>query len=137
MPAAKSTKKSPAKTTKKTAASKTPTAKPANTNSKKLNKLQDVLVELTHIDSEFPLQWAIVFLEIAKNEGAALKDIAEQTGISMSVMSRTIGALSNYRRMGKPYGIVVVKQAKDDRRRKELFLSAKGKRLAEKLDKAL
>ncbi len=104
---------------------------------KKLTKLQKVLGELTSVDNEFPLQWAIVFLEIAQNEGAALKDIAEETGISMSVMSRTIGALSNYRRMGKPYGIVVVKQAKDDRRRKELFLSAKGKRLIEKLTTAM
>lgn len=104
---------------------------------KKLNKLQNVLNELAVIDSEFPLQWAVSFLEIAQNEGASLKDISEETGISMSVMSRTVGALSNYRRMGKPYGIVVVKQAKDDRRRKELFLSAKGRRLIEKLEKSM
>lgn len=104
---------------------------------KKMAKLQNVLNEFTSVDAEFPLQWAVVFLEIAQNEGAALKDIAEETGISMSVMSRTIGALSNYRRMGKPYGIVIVKAAKDDRRRKELFLSAKGKRLMEKLSKAM
>jgi DNA-binding MarR family transcriptional regulator len=90
-------------------------------------------MELTEIDAEFPIQWAITFLEIAQNEGASLKDIAEETGISMSVMSRTIGALANYRRMGKPYGIVTVKSAKDDGRRKELFLSAKGKKLLAKL----
>ncbi len=104
---------------------------------KKLEKLQSALLELTQIDPEFPIAWAIVFLTIAQNEGASLKDIAEETGISMSVMSRTIGALSNTRRMGKPYGIIIVKMAKDDRRRKELFLSAKGKRLLEKLKKAL
>ena len=104
---------------------------------KKLLKLQAVLQELAKIDAEFPLQWALVFIEIAKNEGAALKDISEETGISMSVMSRTIGALSNYRRMGKPYGLVLVKFAKDDRRRKELYLSAKGKRLAETIAKAM
>ena len=103
----------------------------------KLDKLQKALEELINIDPEFPIAWALVFLTIAQNEGSALKDIAEQTGISMSVMSRTIGALSNARRMGKPYGIVIVKMAKDDRRRKELFLSAKGKRLLEKLKKSL
>ncbi len=103
----------------------------------KLDKFQNALVELTNIDPEFPIQWALVFLTISQNEGAALKDISEQTGISMSVMSRTIGALSNARRMGKPYGIVLVKMAKDDKRRKELFLSAKGKRLLEKLKKSL
>lgn len=102
----------------------------------KLTKLENALTEFTEIDPEFPLQWAIVFLEIAQNEGSSLKDIAEETGISMSVMSRTIGALSNYRRMGKPYGVVLVKMAKDDRRRKELFLSAKGKKLLTKLQKA-
>ncbi len=106
-------------------------------STKKLIKLQNTLNVLTDIDPEFPIQWAIVFLEIAANEGAALKDIAEETGISMSVMSRTIGALSNARRMGKPYGIVLVKLAKDDRRRKELYLSAKGKRLLEKLSNEL
>ena len=103
----------------------------------KLIKLQNALNEFAEVDTEFPLQWAIVFLEIAQNEGAALKDIAEETGISMSVMSRTIGALSNYRRMGKPYGIVLVKSAKDDKRRKELFLSAKGKKLLDKVKKSL
>lgn len=103
----------------------------------KLAKIHKILEEFTNVDSEFPMQWAIVFLFIAQNEGAALKDVAEETGISMSVMSRTIGALSNYRRMGKPYGIVLVKDAKDDRRRKELFLSAKGKRLLDKVTKAL
>jgi DNA-binding MarR family transcriptional regulator len=103
----------------------------------KLTKIEKILIEFTNIDAEFPMQWAIVFLFIAQNEGAALKDVAEQTGISMSVMSRTIGALSNYRRMGKPYGIIIVKDAKDDRRRKELFLSAKGKRLLDKISKVL
>jgi DNA-binding MarR family transcriptional regulator len=106
-------------------------------NAKKLKKLQAILQELTAIDAEFPIQWVLVFIEIAMEEGVSLKDVAERTGISMSVMSRTIGALSNARRMGKPYGLVVVKLAKDDRRRKELFLSAKGKKLAEKLDKVV
>lgn len=106
-------------------------------STKKLKKLQNILQELIAIDPEFPIQWVTVFAEIASEEGISLKDISDRTGISMSVMSRTIGALSNARRMGKPYGLVVVKHAKDDRRRKELFLSAKGKKLVEKLDKAL
>ncbi|NQZ13828.1 MAG: MarR family transcriptional regulator [Alphaproteobacteria bacterium] len=97
---------------------------------KKMEKLEKILSEFTKIDAEFPLQWALIFIEIVKDEGASLKDISERTGISMSVMSRTIGALSNYRRMGKPYGLVLVKYAKDDKRRKELRLSAKGKKLA-------
>ncbi len=104
---------------------------------KKLTKLQVILQELTTIDPEFPIQWALVFTEIALEEGISLKDASDRTGISMSVMSRTIGALSNARRMGKPYGLVVVRLAKDDRRRKELFLSAKGKKLAEKLVKVV
>ena len=105
--------------------------------SKKLKKLQSILQELIAIDPEFPIQWVTVFAEIAMEEGISLKDISDRTGISMSVMSRTIGALSNARRMGKPYGLIAVRHAKDDRRRKELFLSAKGKKLVEKLDKTL
>lgn len=100
---------------------------------KKLNKFNKILDALAEVDPEFPIQWASVFSHIALDEGCSLKDISERTGISMSVMSRTIGALSNYRRMGKPYGLVLVKSAKDDRRRKELFLSAKGKKLLSKL----
>lgn len=103
----------------------------------KLQKLTKLLEELTKIDADFPISWALVFIDIAQNEGCALKDVAERTGISMSVMSRTIGALSNARRMGKPYGLVLVKLAKDDKRRKELFLSAKGKKLVEALKKKI
>ena len=100
---------------------------------KKLGKFNKILDALATVDTEFPIQWASVFAHIALDEGCSLKDISERTGISMSVMSRTIGALSNYRRMGKPYGLVLVKSAKDDKRRKELFLSAKGKKLLTKL----
>ncbi len=99
----------------------------------KIIKLQNALIGFTEIDPEFPIQWAITFLEIAQNEGASLKDIAEETGISMSVMSRTIGALANYRRMGKPYGVIMVKAAKDDKRRKELYLTKKGQKLLSEL----
>jgi DNA-binding MarR family transcriptional regulator len=105
--------------------------------SKKMKKLQTILEALIEIDPEFPIQWVTVFAEIATEEGISLKDVSERTGISMSVMSRTIGALSNARRMGKPYGLVTVKSAKDDRRRKELFLSARGKKLMERLEKSL
>ena len=103
----------------------------------KLNKITSVLEELTTIDPDFPISWAITFIDIAQYEGSALKDVAERTGMSMSVMSRTIGALSNARRMGKPYGLILVKEAKDDKRRKELFLSAKGKKLIEGLKKKI
>jgi DNA-binding MarR family transcriptional regulator len=104
---------------------------------KKMIKLQNLLEALIEIDPEFPIQWVTVFAEIASEEGISLKDISDRTGISMSVMSRTIGALSNARRMGKPYGLVTVKSAKDDRRRKELFLSVRGKKLLERLEKSL
>lgn len=105
--------------------------------SKKIKKLQVLLEALIEIDPEFPIQWVTVFAEIAAEEGVSLKDISDRTGISMSVMSRTIGALSNARRMGKPYGLIMVRSAKDDRRRKELFLSVRGKKLLERLEKSL
>jgi len=101
-----------------------------------LDGLQDALRELTSVDPEFPIQWALVFLDVSNNEGCALKDLSDRTGISMSVMSRTIGALSNARRMGKPYGLVLVRHAKDDRRRKKIYLSSKGKKLIDRLTQA-
>lgn len=99
----------------------------------RLETMRLILRELMKIDPEFQLQWAIVFSEIAMHEGCSLKQISDKTGISMSVMSRTIGALSDHRRMGASYKLVHAKPSAIDRRQKELYLTAKGRALVDSL----
>ena len=45
----------------------------------------------------------------------------------LSTVSRIIGALSKYRQHGRPYNLVRVSISAQERRKKELFLTAKGK----------
>ena len=56
----------------------------------------------------------------------SLTELAEKTDLNLSTISRIIGALSDHRANGRPYGLVEVKKAKEERRRKELYLTAKG-----------
>jgi DNA-binding MarR family transcriptional regulator len=107
---------------------------PANkAHNRSTDLLLIILRELQSINSEFPIQYAICLLEISQNEGSSLTLLAEKTGMPLSTISRIIGALSEHRQKGEPYGLIEVKISKTERRRKELFLSPKGKAIVERL----
>ncbi len=86
-----------------------------------------LLRELQKIDPEFPLQYAICLAEISLSEGLSLTDLSERTGLALSTVSRIVGALSKHRQKGAPYGLVRVTISKEERRRKEITLTAKGR----------
>jgi DNA-binding MarR family transcriptional regulator len=86
-----------------------------------------LLRELQKIDPEFPLQYAICLAEIAANEGQSLTQLAERTGMPLSTISRIVGALSRHRQRGTPYDLVRVNIAPQERRKKQLFLTARGR----------
>lgn len=86
-----------------------------------------LLNELENIAPGFPLHYAICLAEIALNEGLSLTELSKNTGLSLSTVSRIIGALSDSRQKGDPYRMVVVKISKSEKRRKEIFLTPKGK----------
>ncbi len=86
-----------------------------------------LLRELQKIDQEFPLQYAVCLAEISMDEGMSLTRLSEKTGMALSTISRIIGALSKHRQKGAPYGLVKVKISTQERRRKELYLTTKGK----------
>lgn len=86
-----------------------------------------LLRELQKIDPEFPLQYAICLAEIAIAEGLSLTDLAERTGMPLSTVSRIVGALSKHRQKGAAYDLVTVGISSTERRRKELFLSVRGR----------
>ena len=97
----------------------------------------DLLHQLQKVDQEFPLQYALCLAEISLDEGCSLTTLAERVGLTLSTVSRIVGALSNYRQNGQPYGLVEIKISATERRRKELTLTPRGRTLMQKLGKVL
>lgn len=100
--------------------------KSAHTNTTALQCFRDLMMELKKLDPEFPIQYGICLAEIALDEGLSLTQLAERTELALSTVSRIVGALSQYRANGQPFGLVDLKVSKEERRRKELFLTHKG-----------
>jgi DNA-binding MarR family transcriptional regulator len=99
-----------------------------------INAFLKLLRELQKIDPEFPLQYAVCLAEIAMNEGLSMTDLARRTAMALSTVSRIVGALSKHRQSGAPpYGLVQVKICPSERRRKELFLTARGRAIIESI----
>lgn len=96
-----------------------------------------LLRELQKIDAEFPLQYAICLAEIAQDEGLSLTTLSVRTGLALSTISRIVGALSKQRQKGMPYGLVKVRISAEERRRKELFLTPRGRAIIENMAEIL
>jgi DNA-binding MarR family transcriptional regulator len=90
-----------------------------------------LLRELQKIDAEFPLQYAVCLTEISLEEGLSLTELSARTGMALSTVSRIVGALSKNRQKGAPYNLVRVKIAANERRRKELYLTPRGRAVIE------
>lgn len=97
-----------------------------------VHKLLTILAQFRAIDPEFPLQYAICLCEIGLNPGISLTQISEKTGLALSTISRIVGALSDYRPNGAPYGLVRMDVAAAERRRRELRLTEAGAALLTK-----
>ncbi len=89
--------------------------------------LLDILRRIQKIDAEFPIQYAICLVEIAQNEGCSVTFLAEKTNLALSTVSRIVGALSDYRQLGQPYGFIELKISPTERRRKEICLTELGR----------
>lgn len=86
-----------------------------------------LLRELQKIDAEFPLQYAVCLAEISLDEGLSLTELSARSGMPLSTVSRIVGALSKFRQSGAPYGLVKTRIAAAERRKKEIFLTPKGR----------
>lgn len=91
-----------------------------------IERFVSLMKSLQQIDPEFPLQYSVCLAEIAMNEGLSLTQLAKRTNLSLSTISRIVGALSDYRKNNRPYGLVKLIVSKSERRRKELYLTPKG-----------
>jgi DNA-binding MarR family transcriptional regulator len=83
--------------------------------------------ELQKIDPEFPLQYAVCLAEISLKEGLSLTRLSETTGMPLSTVSRIVGALSKHRQKGTAYGLVRVVISAAERRKKEIYLTPRGR----------
>lgn len=109
----------------KTTAIKTPNKTLKNTSA--VRDFSACLRACQTIDSSFPLQYAICLIEISLDEGLSLTELAERSNLALSTTSRIVGALSSQRQSGDAYGLVDVKICHSERRRKELYLTPKGR----------
>lgn len=108
------------------------------TPNKKIQTFLRLLRELQKIDAEFPLQYAVCLGEISEDEGLSLTDLSVRTGMALSTVSRIVGALSKNRQKGSaPYNLVRVRTAANERRRKELYLTPRGRAVINSLSDIL
>lgn len=96
---------------------------------KEIEGFLQLLKELQKIDPEFPIQYAICLAEISLHEGLSVTQLSNRTGLALSTVSRIVGALSKYRQMGKPYELVNLVTSETERRRKEIYLTTKGRKI--------
>ncbi len=94
---------------------------------KEIGAVLCLLRELQKIDPEFPLQYAVCLAEIAIEEGLSLTALSARTGMPLSTVSRIVGALSEKRQKGMPFDLVRVAISPAERRRKELYLTDRGR----------
>lgn len=88
------------------------------------------------IDPAMPWQQGLVFLTVALagDEGIDMVDLGREVALSKSAVSRNVGALGEWHRMGRPgLGLVETFTDYEDRRRKPVRLTAKGKAALRKI----
>lgn len=101
---------------------------------KAYSKVIRLFEEFRKFDSGMPIQTAITFCMVANNEGISMKELQEKMGYSQSSCHRNVTALCKYDRFNKPAHDLLYK-ADDpmEHRRKLVFMTPKGKRVAETL----
>jgi DNA-binding MarR family transcriptional regulator len=102
-----------------------------------INNFLRLLRELQKIDPAFPLQYAVCLGIISQHEGLSISDLAYKTSLSLSTVSRIVGALSSTRQKGEPYGLVKVRISHYEKRRKEITLTPKGRLFIQSIDEVL
>lgn len=96
--------------------------------------LIQALEELRDLDADMPIAQALSLLLIAKNEGMSLKDVAQQAGVGMASASRYVAAFGRPVKEGaKGHGLVAAVEDPEERRKKIITLTPKGRTFVNKL----
>lgn len=102
-------------------------SKPAVDQLKKIFEICD------QYDRNLPLQYVRCLLYIYEQEGMTPAELAERAGFALSTISRITHALADHRQRGPGYKLIEMHPHPDDKRKKKLILSAKGKALVTSL----
>lgn len=98
-----------------------------NTDRRAFCGVFDVLALMRTIESDMPIQQALVLAWVALNEGKTQRQLRDSLDMASSTSSRNITALSNVHRLGKPgLGLIDWVDSPKDRRVKLLYLTPKG-----------
>ncbi|WP_019025376.1 MULTISPECIES: MarR family winged helix-turn-helix transcriptional regulator [unclassified Thioalkalivibrio] len=100
-----------------------------------IRTIAKVIHEFRKHDPQMPMQTAAIFLEVAARPGITMKDLGSRLGVAQSTCSRNVSALSRMSRNDNP-GLDLVEAREDpsERRRKQVWLTPKGKLLALSLE---
>lgn len=98
-----------------------------------------VLEEFRKVDPEMQMQAAAVFLAVASRDDAiTMTELREAVGISQSSVSRNVAALGQINRLHGPgFNLLEAREDPEERRRKIVALTPKGRTLARALAQAL
>lgn len=86
-----------------------------------------ILTNLRALDSDMPVSQALCLLLIAKYDGISLKDLANKAGVGMASASRYVRVFSI------EMGLVTAEEDPNERRKKVISLTAKGKATVKKI----
>lgn len=83
------------------------------------------------------MQTASVFISVALNEGITMREMQVRTGLTQASCSRNVSLLSDKGKSNRNnqagFGLLVAKEDPEERRRKIVILTPKGKRIATSL----
>lgn len=106
---------------------------------KTLGKALDLLQAFREeIDAFLPTQTAEVLLQVALKPGVSMVELQSLTGLASSSISRNVMMLSKWHRLHKPgYDLLEAIDDPRERRRKIIFLNAKGAKTVTKIMRIL
>jgi DNA-binding MarR family transcriptional regulator len=103
-----------------------------------LQRLMRVIEAFRALKRTMPAQYIHTFSLIARNEGLSVVEYAERANVSVSVMSRHILDIGDYaRNRSNGFGLVTSRPNPMELRKHEVWLTAKGKALAHKIDRII
>jgi DNA-binding MarR family transcriptional regulator len=103
----------------------------ANNDKKALQALLWSLKPLVNLRASIPLPFATTFLMVALDEGKSINSYAQDMGVSRFAMWRNVRNISERAKAGSPgLGLVTIEPDPIHKRRKQVYLSAKGRSLA-------
>lgn len=105
-----------------------------NSHVASINRAYRLIREFRKLHPELSCQVAEAFLIVAMDERTTVGGIADRMGISASAASRHVAHLGKYDRRKNPgLALIEMRESAEDRRIKELRLTAKGRRIRDSI----